>query len=205
MPRRPRLYIPGVSLHIFPRGINRLAIVRDDWDVEHLLQAIVTAAGQHDVAIHAYAIMKTHYHLIATPSGEGRLGKMMQSIGIRHTKHFNRKYSRIGTLWNERYDAALLEDERYWYNCLRYVDLNAFRAQLVASPEEYRWSSYRTHAFGERCDWLTPHPLYVRLGPTSQLRQAAYRAMAGVPLTDVELAAQRLPPRGIIRPLHVIA
>jgi putative transposase len=177
--------------------------VCDDTDIEHLLRAIVTAAGNNDVAIHAFAIMTTHYHLIATPSAEGRLGKMMQSIGIRQTRYFNCKYERTGTIWNERYDAALLRNERYWYTCLRYVDLNPVRAQIVASPEDYRWSSYRFHAFGERCDWLTPHPLYLRLGPTAAIRQAAYRALARVPLTDVEVAEQRYPPRAAILPLPV--
>ena len=85
--------------------------------------------------------------------------------------------------------AVLLDDERYWYTCLRYVDLNPFRAHIVSAPEESRWSSYRVHAFGEDCDWLTLHPLYLKLGSTPQERQAAYRALCDRPLTDDELDA----------------
>ena len=49
---------------------------------------------------------------------------------------------------------------------------------MVAAPEESRWSSYAFHAFGEPCDWLTPHPLYHPTGRDGRkARQEAYRAM----------------------------
>ena len=193
MPRRPRVYVPDLSLHVYPRGINGGAIVRDDVDYKHLLQVIVRAAQRHGVGITAFALMTTHYHLIVTPTGPGSLAKAMQAIGIRHTRYFNRKYGRIGSIWNDRYAATLLQDERYWYTCLRYVDLNPFRARMVDAPQDSRWCSYRVHALGEPCDWLTPHPLYVRLGPSAKVRQEAYRAMCGVPLTDEELDLHRHP------------
>ena len=139
--------------------------------------------------------MSTHYHLIVTPTRNGALAESMKAIGTRHTLFFNRKYGRIGTIWNERYGAALLDDEQYWYTCLRYVELNPFRAHMVAAPEDYQWSSYRFHAHGEPLDWLTPHPLYMQLGATAKARQAAYRAMCAVPLTDEEIELQRHPPK----------
>ena len=137
--------------------------------------------------------MTTHYHVIVTPSRERALSTAMQAIGGAHTRYFNAKYGRMGPLWNERYGATLLDDERYWYTCLRYVDLNPFSAGIVTAPEDAQWSSYRNHALGQPCDWLTPHPLYFRLGSTPALRQEAYRAICNVPLTDDELAAQRHP------------
>jgi putative transposase len=180
---------------VFPRGINGGPIVRDDNDRERLLRVIVKKAREHGVEINGLSLMTTHYHLIVTPTSDGALAKTMQGIGISHTRYFNRKYGRTGTLWNEPYDGALLLDERYWYNCVRYVDLNAFRAHVVAAPEDWRWSSYRFHAFGEPCDWLTPHPLYMRLGATAKARQEAYRALCATALTDEEIEAQRHPPR----------
>ena len=197
MPRRPSLYVPDISVHVYPRGINGGAIVRDDEDHERLLGAIIKAAREDLVEINALTLMTTHYHLIITPTSDGALARVMRKIGGRHTRHFNRKYGRTGTLWNERYGGALLDDERYWYTCLRYVELNAFRAHMVAAPENWRWSSYRFHAFGEPCDWLTPHPLYIRLGATAKARQEAYRAMCATSLTDEEIERQRHPPKPV--------
>jgi putative transposase len=195
MARRPPIYIPDLSVHVFPRGINKGAIARDEDDQQHLLRAIIRAARRYGMEINAFAQMTTHYHLVVTPLSRYALAKSMKSIGVSHTKYYNRKYGRIGTIWNGRYGALLLDDERYWYNCLRYVDLNPFRARMVAAPEDWRWSSYRFHALGEPCDWLTPHPLYMRLGPTAKARQEAYRAMCVVPLTDEEIDEQLHPPR----------
>jgi putative transposase len=191
----PRIFIPDVSLHVFARGINAEAIARDEEDAEHLRRVVAEAAAAEEVRIHAFAFMTTHYHLIVTPSTESGLPRTMQVADGRHTKYFNRKYKRTGTIWNERYGAVLLDDERYWYTCLRYVDLNPFRAHMISSPEESGRSSYRVHALGEKCDWLTPHPLYLKLGSTPKERLAAYRAVCDRPLTDDELDQQRHPPR----------
>jgi putative transposase len=198
MSRPAPIYIPDLSVHVFPRGINKGAIVRDENDRERLLRTIIRAARRDGVEINAFAVMNTHYHLIVTPTSERALPKSMKSIGGSYTRNFNRKYGRIGTIWNERYGATLLDDERYWYNCLRYVDLNPFRAHMVAAPEDSRWSSYRVHALGEPCDWLTPHPLYIRLGPTAKARQEAYRAICAVALTDEEIDEQRHPLRAAV-------
>jgi putative transposase len=201
MARRSPIYVPDVSVHVYPRGINGDAIVRDDRDREHLLRIISEAAKRYGVEINAFALMRTHYHLIATPTREGALSKAMAVIGGRQTRCFNKKYARMGPLWNERFGRTLLDDERYWYTCLRYVDLNPFRARVVATPQESRWCSYRFHALGDPCDWLTPHPLYIKLGATAKARQEAYRAMCEVPLTDEEIDAQRHPSRTIVRQL----
>jgi putative transposase len=195
MPRPPRIYVPDVSLHVYQRGINSDAIVKDEEDREHLLKVIVRAMADDGVGLHAFAMMTTHYHLVVTPPAEGVLPHAMQRIALRHTRYFNRRYGRTGTMWNERYRAILLYDERYSYNCLRYVDLNPFAASMVSAAEDYRWCSYRVHAFGHPCDWWTPHPLYLALGRTAAERQAAYRAMCAIPLTDAEFALQQRPPQ----------
>lgn len=194
MPRPPRIYTPDVSLHVFQRGLNYGSIVEDDDDRDHLLRLIPRAASRHGVGVHAFALMTTHHHMVVTPTAPAALPKMMQELGIRYTRYFNRKYGRIGTIWNERYGAILLEDERYWFVCLRYVELNPYNARMVATPEAYRWTSYRVHAFGERCEWLTSHPLYEALGRTAAERQTAYRAICAIPFTDEELTLHVYPP-----------
>lgn len=175
-----RVFIPGVSVHVIRRGVNRCAIVTDDEDRTKLVATIRAASARHDVAVHGYTLMDNHYHLLVTPRAEGALSRMMKMIGERYVKYYNRKYDRIGTLWAGRFRAKLVQDERQWLTCLRYIELNAVTAGMVPSPDAYRWSSYRFHACGELADWLVAHPLYLALGSTSMLRQTTYAAICVV-------------------------
>jgi len=61
--------------------------------------------------------------------------------------------------------------------CQRYIELNPVRADMVAHPAEYRWSSYRANAQGEADALVRPHSLYEALGRDAASRQAAYREL----------------------------
>jgi putative transposase len=166
MGRKPRVYVPGVSVHVIHRGHNRGEIFGDDTDREVFLAFLRTAAGQHRLDVHGFVLMDTHYHLVATPTSKQCLPNAMKELGGRYVDYFNSKYDRIGSLWNGRYRGLLIDDERYWFTCLRYVEHNPVEAQMVPTAEAYRWSSYRFHAFGADVPWLVPHHLYLALGTT---------------------------------------
>ena len=136
--------------------------------------------------------MTTHYHLIVTPADKRALPLAMQSIGVRYVQYFNRKYQRVGTLWCGRYRALILDDERYWLTCLRYVEQSPVRAGMVSEPATYRWSSYGVHALGRGPDWLELHPLYLALGRSPSERQIAYRTACAAPVSGEQLAERRL-------------
>lgn len=193
-----RIFVPGVSVHVIRRGINRCPIFHDDDDRVFFLRVLREIVDETGAVFNALVMMDTHYHGLATPPTKSALSTTMKAIGERYVTYFNQKYARIGTLWTGRYRAIPIQTERYWFTCLRYIEQNPVRAAMVRSPADYRWSSYRIHAYGQRTpmfEWLTEHPLYRSLGSTPQERQAAYRAMSAVPLTDDELELQRYPPR----------
>src|SRR6185503_2456390 len=205
MPRPPRIHVPGLAVHVCQRGIDRRTIYLDAADHAQYLKALSAEASKHCLDVHAYTLMSNHYHIIATPPSETALAETMQQANSSYTRYFNRKYRRTGPLWNERPRVIQLDDERYWFTCLRYVELNPLRANMVAAPHEYRWSSYRVHALGEVSDWLVLHPLYLALGPTGAERQAAYRAVCSILLTDEGLALQRQPPPRVAQPRAILA
>ena len=189
-----RIFVPDISLHIIRRGNNRCAIVRDDPDLEELLRSFRIASTEFGVSVHGFTLMTTHYHLIATPQRVNAFSQMMKAVGERYVRYYNARYDRIGTLWGGRPRAIPITDEKYWLTCLRYIEQNPWRAQMVGAPDLYAWSSCRAHAFGEPIDWLVPHAAYLALGATAEERQKAYRAICGVALTDDELAGLRHPP-----------
>jgi putative transposase len=60
---------------------------------------------------------------------------------------------------------------------MRYIELNPVRAEMVAHPRDYRWSSYAANADGAPGPLLTEHALYRALGATPDARRRDYRAL----------------------------
>jgi putative transposase len=192
MPRKRRLYFPDVSLHVIQRGNNRGAIVIDDTDRKIFMAFLRHAAYRNGLTIHGYALMDTHYHLLVTPADAQALPDTIQEFGGRYVQYFNMRHRRIGSLWSGRYRGLLIMDERYWLTCLRYIEQNPVRAQMVENAAEYGWSSYAVHAYGADSTLVVPHRNYLGLGCTASERQAAYRQMCGAALNELELVEQRL-------------
>jgi putative transposase len=194
MARLPRFVMPGQPQHIIQRGNNRQVIFAEESDFRFFQRALVAAAGEHQLSIHAYVWMTNHVHLLATPGTEHSISKVFQSVGRRYVGYFNVKYGRSGTLWEGRYRATVVDTERYLLTVMRYIELNPVRAGMVTAPDEYPWSSYRHNTRGElgpNADWLTPHPEYLRLGRSAEERQAAYRVLCQEAIPGVDLAEIR--------------
>jgi REP-associated tyrosine transposase len=191
MPRPPREFVPGVSVHLMQRGLNRMVVFHDPADHMTFLAKLRHALHQHDVALHAFAVMDNHFHLIATPGDRLAIPGLMKEVATTYTNYYNRRYARIGTAWNGRYKPKVIDDEIYWLTCLMYVEQNPVRAQITATPDEYRWSSYPFHAWGQGPDWLVPHPVYLGLGRTPDERQETYRRMCTAALGEDALALVR--------------
>jgi putative transposase len=187
VPRLPRFFAPSLPLHVIQRGNNRQSIFRGRNDLMVYRACLARAARDRGVAIHAYVLMTNHVHLLATPSLEDSMPKMMQSIGRIYVKYFNSTYGRTGTLWEGRYKAAIVDDERYLLTCMRYIELNPVRAQMVASPGEFPWSSYSTNAWGRPDALVEPHTIYQGLGLSPTTRRAAYRQLFGSPIPEDEI------------------
>lgn len=191
MGRPRRVCIPGVSLHLINRGNNRVAIFDDDFDYEWFLAILRRAAERHGVSVHVLALMTNHFHFIVTPHGELALPKMMQELGTRYVRYYNRNHGRTGTLWNGRYRAIPISDDLYLLTCLRYIEQNPVRAGMVADASAYRWSTYSIHALGTPPGWIVLHDAYLALGSSAKQRQAAYRAMCDQLLSPREIVQVR--------------
>jgi putative transposase len=191
MARLPRYVIPGQPQHIIQRGNNRQAIFAAEADYRLFRDTLAEAADRYGLGVHAYVLMSNHVHLLATPAEDNSIAKVFQSVGRKYVQYFNHNYKRSGTLWEGRYRATVVDSERYLLSLMRYIELNPVRANMVAHPRDYPWSSYRRHADGEtgqNADWLTAHREYQRLGRSVEERQSAYRQLfrAAIPQDDLQ-------------------
>ena len=191
MPRQRRCFVPGVSCHVTQRGNNHSLIFRAPCDYGVFIVILRYAFARLGVAIHAYALMTNHVHLLVTPGTATALPEAMQALGRHYVQYFNRRYGRSGGLWEGRYRSALIYNERYWMTCMRYIELNPVRAGIVVRPEQHRWSSYLHHAFGTVDPTITDHPMYLALGPSPEVREVAWREICGQLMTPEELEHMR--------------
>lgn len=177
MPRKPRMYLPGVPAHVVQRGNNRDACFFQDEDYQFYLAVLGDALKRYRVQLHAYVLMTNHVHLLMTPADESGISRVMQHLGRMYVLYVNRTYRRSGTLWEGRHKASLINAAEYLLTCYRYIELNPVRAGMVAVPEEYRWSSYRWHGWGQADPLISDHALYQGLATDELGRQCAYRAL----------------------------
>ena len=177
--------------HVIQRGVNRSDIFRSVADYEQFLTLFRAAAIQHETDVHTYVLMTNHIHFILTPRVPGAMWKTMKMVEQRYVSYFNRRYERTGGLFDGRFRSLVIDDESYWFTCMRYVELNPVRASMIVRPEDYRWSSYRCHAFGEPNDLIVPHFLYLALGTTRTIREQCWRTICGEALPDKQLAEIR--------------
>jgi len=186
MPRRARMYMPGLPYHVVQHGNNREACFIEPDDYLHSLELWKETTRRYGLAVHAYCLMTNHVHFLASPAKKNSLSKVMKVTGSRYAQYVNRKYQRTGTLWEGRHRSSLIQSDCYFLICSRYIELNPVRANIVKSPEEYRWSSYAVNAWGD-VSWLESHEEYLELGSASEARCQAYRALFKYQLSEENL------------------
>ncbi|MDZ4263309.1 MAG: transposase [Pseudomonadota bacterium] len=177
MPRRARITLPNVPIHLIQRGNNRQPCFFADEDYRRYLDWLAEYAGKAGCRIHAYVLMTNHVHLLLSSDRPDACSVLMKSLGQRYVQYVNRVYRRSGTLWEGRFRSCPVQEEAYLLSCQRYIELNPVRANMVEHPAEYRWSSYRANAQGEVGHLVRPHSLYATLGGDADSRQAAYREL----------------------------
>jgi putative transposase len=201
LPRKPRFFLADVPVHIVQRGHSREPVFFEDSDYSAYLHWVEEAADRYDCDIHAYVLMTNHIHILATPHDRQGVSRMMQYVGRHYVPYINYTYGSSGSIWEGRYKASLIHDEQYLLTCMRYIELNPVRANMIKNPSLYRWSSYRCNAQGKENKLIKPHALYQSLGRTTRERCEAYKGLFyahldAVDLTDIRAALQTGTPLG---------
>ena len=177
MPRKPRMYLPDIPCHVIQRGNNREASFFSDQDYQFYLECLYEASQRYGLLVHAYVLMTNHVHLLMTPLNKDSISLTMQSLGRRYVQYINKEYRRTGTLWESRHKSSLVDEDNYLLKCMKYIELNPVRANMVKHPKEYRWSSYLCNGNNGYNKLISCHEIYKSLGANSKTRAEAYRSL----------------------------
>ena len=141
MPRKKRVWYPGATYHVMSRGNRRTAIFKDETDYLEFLECLLMVRESYGFTIHSLCLMTNHFH-IALETENTELWKIMHKLLLTYAANYNLKYKLTGHLFENRYTAQLIEDERYFLEVSRYIHLNPVKAMMVREPIAYEYSSY---------------------------------------------------------------
>ncbi len=145
MPRKSRIDAPGALHHIIVRGLERKNIFKDDADRNNFLERLKNILTNSNTSCFAWALIPNHFHLLLQ-TGLVPISTVMKSLLTGYAVYFNRKYSRVGHLFQNRYKSILCQEDAYLLELVRYIHLNPIRAKIIPDLKFLNRYTYSGHA-----------------------------------------------------------
>jgi len=159
MPRREVPFLPDHFYHFYNRGNNRQAIFFERDNYVYFLRRLKKYLREY-LDILAYCLMPTHYHILArvrTPqtsevleTSEVPVSQAMQKFIISYTKAINKRFDRVGALFQGQFKAKLVEEQNHLLTLCLYIHANPVKDGLVDTPELWEFSNY--------LEWIDKRP-----------------------------------------------
>jgi len=142
MPRKPRLFIPYATYHVYCRVARGEFVFANREDSELFLDTLCEVRDRDGLSILAWCLMTNHYHLVLE-TGSVPLWRTMARLQRTVAREHNRRKRYLGRLWQSRYRARLIDSNDYFGQVVAYVHLNPVAAGLVTDPADYALSGHR--------------------------------------------------------------
>lgn len=144
MARYPRRKSDSKVYHVMLRGIDRMPLFFDNEDRIRFLETMDRMNQEKQYEIYAYCLMDNHLHLLIQ-EGEDTLQRSLKRIGVSYAYYYNKKYVRIGHVFQDRFRSEAIEDDSYLLAAIRYIHNNPVKAGIVVGALDYPWSSYHEY------------------------------------------------------------
>ena len=141
MARQLRIEMAGGFYHVLARGNEKKRIFRVLGNRDQFLSLLGRAYRRYGCLFYVYALMPNHFHLLIETKRKN-LSKIMHFINVSYSVYFNRKYNRIGHLFQGRFKSIFVQKESYLLELSRYIHTNPDRAGFEGKLTNYRWTSY---------------------------------------------------------------
>ena len=161
--------------HLYNRGVAKQDIYLDEQDYKTFLfylklylsspnlqgETLKVAPSRQprnfngQLKILAYCLMSNHFHLLVFQKDSDRINFFMRSIATKYSMYFNRKYKRVGTIFQGAYKAVLIESEPQLVYLSKYIHRNP--KQILPTGfhlEGYKYSSYDNYLGLFKQDWV---------------------------------------------------
>ena len=153
MPRQARQESGTGIYHVMLRGINRQDIFEEREDYQQFLNRLqylvdpIDYNGEHIASyfhVYAYCLMSNHVHLLLRERTES-ISVSLKRLTVSYAAYYNKRYQRVGHLFQDRFKSEPVNDIEYFVTLLRYIHQNPVKARICVKAEEYTWSSWHEY------------------------------------------------------------
>lgn len=144
MSRPPREQSESAIYHVMLRGNEKRDIFLDDEDRVRFIDILRIKRLENGFELYAFCLMNNHVHLLINEM-ESSIARIMKCINVSYAFYFNKKYNRVGHLFQDRFRSEVIDMDNYLLFAARYIHNNPVKAGIVDSPEKYEWSSYGSY------------------------------------------------------------
>lgn len=116
-----------------------------------------------EITLLAYCLMPNHFHFLVKQKSAQSIDIFMNSLGTRYTMYFNRKYKRVGSLWQAVYKAVLVSKDDQLLHLTRYIHKQA----LNPIEEELQPNSYSEYLGKRKAEWVHPKEVLAYFSDTN--------------------------------------
>lgn len=159
------------------RGNNKNSVFRLDIDYLFYLDLIKKYKQDLPFSLYHYCLMPNHVHMLIKTVKNSDFSLFMKKLNLSYFHYYRKRYGWTGHFWQDRFKTQPVGKDEYFIQCGKYIELNPVRANLIISPEDYRYSSFRHYVLGKGNDLITEDFIYESMGKTSKERQEKYKKM----------------------------
>lgn len=150
-----RYFQKGSYYHVYNRGNRKQNIFISPRDYERFLKRMKEYKNEFNITILGYCLMPNHFHFLLRQDTDIPLTSFMLRLGTSYAKYFNIKYDQVGSLFQDRFKAKLVETDEYLLQLSRYIHRNPIEIPSSTPGVElsdYRWSSYPAYINEDKND-----------------------------------------------------
>ena len=199
MARKSRIELEGGLYHVIARGNDRQNIFHSREDQQKFISLLEKAKSKLGFYLYSYCLMTNHLHLLIERRSE-TIGRTMQRVLTGYSQYYNKRYHKVGHVFQGRHKSILCQSDPYLTKLVRYIHLNPVKANMVASADEYEFSSHRAYLGIEPYGVVDVDPVLRRFGPQKKRAHERYAAfmLAAIDEPDDDIAAFYAGQGGII-------
>lgn len=168
---------PDNYYHIMNRGNNHMPIFTCDEDYSFYLKKFAELKLEHPFDLCHYCLMGTHIHLLVKLDKGSDFSNFSKRLNLSYSSYYQRNYGFSGHFWQGRFKSQLISNDPYFIQCGKYIELNPVKANIVADPEDYPWSSYNFYSQGNKDPLITEDVFYLEMGQSEEEKRRRYEKM----------------------------